>query len=61
MSHPEFGTVVHMTAAVEISCSIWPKPVRQRTTAPIVRIGAIQRLPRKAFQAWLRQHKAQNT
>jgi predicted DNA-binding transcriptional regulator AlpA len=47
-----------------ISRSTWQKIVSQKRTPPIVRIGAVQRIRRDAFAAWLGQHEnaaAENT
>lgn len=55
-------TVADVIAAMGISRSTWQKLVAQRQTPPIVRIGAVQRIRRDAFEAWLGQHeKSLNT
>lgn len=55
-------TVADVIAAMGISRSTWQKLVAQRQTPPIVRIGAVQRIRRAAFEAWLGQHeKSLNT
>lgn len=36
-----------------ISRSTWQKLVAQKRTPPIVRIGAVQRIRRDAFESWL--------
>lgn len=57
-------TVADVIAAMGISRSTWQKLVAQKRTPPIVRIGAVQRIRRDAFEAWLGQHEnaaAENT
>lgn len=57
-------TVSDVIAAMGISRSTWQKLVAQKQTPPIVRIGAVQRIRRDAFEAWLGQHEnaaAENT
>lgn len=57
-------TVTDVIAAMGISRSTWQKLVTQKQTPPIVRIGAVQRIRRDAFEAWLDQHEnaaAKNT
>ena len=57
-------TVCDVIAAIGISRSTWQKLVAQKRTPPIVRIGAVQRIRRDAFEAWLGQHEnaaAENT
>ena len=57
-------TVADVIAAMGISRSTWQKLVAQKRTPPIVRIGAVQRIRRDAFEAWLGQHEnagAKNT
>lgn len=57
-------TVTDVISAMGISRSTWQKLVAQRKTPPIVRIGAVQRIRRDAFEAWLGQHEngaAENT
>ena len=57
-------TVADVIAAMGISRSTWQKLVSQKQTPPIVRIGAVQRIRRGAFEAWLGQHEnaaAENT
>ena len=57
-------TVADVIAAMGISRSTWQKLVAQKQTPPIVRIGAVQRIRRDAFEAWLGQHEkaaAENT
>lgn len=50
-------TVADVVAAMGISRSTWQKLVAQKRTPPIVRIGAVQRIRRDAFEAWLGQHE----
>jgi excisionase family DNA binding protein len=57
-------TVTDVIEAMGISRSTWQKLVAQKRTPPIVRIGAVQRIRRDAFEAWLGQHEnaaAENT
>ena len=57
-------TVADVISAMRISRSTWQKLVAQKRTPPIVRIGAVQRIRRDAFEAWLGQHEnaaAENT
>jgi excisionase family DNA binding protein len=57
-------TVADVIAAMGISRSTWQKLVAQKRTPPIVRFGAVQRIRRAAFEAWLGQHEnaaAENT
>lgn len=57
-------TVAGVIAEMGISRSTWQKLVTQNKTPPIVRIGAVQRIRRDAFKAWLNQHEnaaAENT
>lgn len=49
--------VAEVIAAMGISRSTWQKLVAQKQTPPIVRIGAVQRVRRDAFEAWLCQHE----
>ena len=50
-------TVGDVISAMGISRSTWQKLVAQKRTPPIVRIGAVQRIRRDAFAAWLGQHE----
>jgi predicted DNA-binding transcriptional regulator AlpA len=50
-------TVADVISAMGISRSTWQKFVAQKQTPPIVRIGAVQRIRRDAFEAWLGQHE----
>lgn len=57
-------TVANVISEMGISRSTWQKLVAQKRTPPIVRIGAVQRIRRDAFEAWLGQHEnaaAENT
>jgi predicted DNA-binding transcriptional regulator AlpA len=57
-------TVADVIATMRISRSTWQKLVAQKQTPPIVRIGAVQRIGRGAFETWLGQHEnaaAENT
>ena len=57
-------TVAGVIAEMGISRSTWQKLVTEKQTPPIVRIGAVQRIRRDAFEAWLCQHEnaaAENT
>lgn len=50
-------TVTDVISTMGISRSTWQKLVDQKKTPPIVRIGAVQRIRRDAFEAWLGQHE----
>lgn len=50
-------TVADVISAMGISRSTWQKLVAQKKTPPIVKIGAVQRIRRNAFEAWLSQHE----
>lgn len=50
-------TVTDVISTMGISRSTWQKLVDQKQTPPIVRIGAVQRIRRDAFEAWLGQHE----
>jgi excisionase family DNA binding protein len=50
-------TVTDVISAMGISRSTWQKLVSEKRTPPIVRIGAVQRIRRDAFEAWLGQHE----
>lgn len=50
-------TVADVISAMGISRSTWQKLVAQKQTPPIVRIGAVQRIRRDAFDAWLDHHE----
>ena len=53
----ELLKVADVIAEMGISRSTWQKLVTQKKTPPIVRIGAVQRIRRDAFKAWLNQHE----
>ena len=53
----ELLKVADVIAEMGISRSTWQKLVIQGKTPPIVRIGAVQRIRRDAFKAWLNQHE----
>ena len=53
----ELLKVQDVIAEMGISRSTWQKLVTQGKTPPIVRIGAVQRIRRDAFRAWLNQHE----
>jgi excisionase family DNA binding protein len=50
-------TVTDVISEMGISRSTWQKIVAQNETPPIVRIGAVQRIRRDAFEAWLGKHE----
>ena len=50
-------TVASVIAEMGISRSTWQKLVTEKRTPPIVRIGAVQRIRRDAFAAWIGQHE----
>ena len=50
-------TVAGVIAEMGISRSTWQKLVTEKRTPPIVRIGAVQRIRRDAFAAWLVRHE----
>lgn len=50
-------TVSDAIKVLGISRSTWQKLAAQNRTPPIVRIGAVQRIRRDAFEAWLGQHE----
>jgi excisionase family DNA binding protein len=54
-------TVTDVISAMKISRSTWQQLVAQKRTPPIVRIGAVQRIRRDAFEAWLGQHENTRT
>ena len=53
----ELLKVADVIAEMGISRSTWQKLVTQGRTPPIVRIGAVQRIRRHTFEAWLEQHE----
>jgi predicted DNA-binding transcriptional regulator AlpA len=50
-------TVADVISEMGISRSTWQKLVTQEQTPPIVRLGAVQRIRRSAFEAWLAQQE----
>ena len=50
-------TVGDVIAATGISRSTWQKLVAQGKAPPIVKIGAVQRIRRDAFETWLSNHE----
>ena len=57
MHDHQLMTVAEVIAAMGISRSTWQKLVSQGKTPPIVRIGAVQRIKRDSFDAWIGQHE----
>ena len=57
LTQNQLMTVADVIATMGISRSTWQKLVAQKRTPPIVRIGAVQRIRRDAFEAWLGQHE----
>ena len=57
MHDHQLMTVADVIAAMGISRSTWQKLVSQGKTPPIVRIGAVQRIKRDSFAAWIGQHE----
>jgi excisionase family DNA binding protein len=57
MHNHQLMTVTEVIAAMGISRSTWQKLVIQKQTPPIVKIGAVQRIRRDAFEAWLGKHE----
>lgn len=57
MHDQQLMTVADVIAAMGISRSTWQKLVAQKRTPSIVKIGAVQRIRRDAFEAWLAQHE----
>ena len=53
MRDQQLMTVTDVIEAMGISRSTWQKLVAQKQTPPIVKIGAVQRIRRDAFEAWL--------
>ena len=54
-------TVADVISAMGISRSTWQKLVAQKQTPPIVRIGAVQRIRREAFEAWLAENETRGS
>lgn len=59
VTQKQLMTVADVISEMGISRSTWQKIVAQKQTPPIVRIGAVQRIRRDAFEAWLA--KQENT
>ena len=57
MHDPQLMTVTDVITTLGISRSTWQKLVIQNATPPIVKIGAVQRIRRDAFEAWLGQNE----
>ena len=57
MRDQQLMTVADVIAVMGISRSTWQKLVAQKQTPPVVKIGAVQRIRRDAFEAWLGQHE----
>ena len=57
MHDRQLMTVADVITTLGISRSTWQKLVIQNATPPIVKIGAVQRIRRDAFEAWLGQHE----
>lgn len=53
VTQKQLMTVADVISEMGISRSTWQKIVAQKQTPPIVRIGAVQRIRRDAFEAWL--------
>lgn len=53
-------TVREVISVMGISRSTWQKLASRNQTPPIVKIGAVQRIKRDAFEAWLCQHETIN-
>lgn len=51
-------TVADVISEMGINRSTWQKLVTQKRPPPIVKIGAVQRIRRDAFAAWLGQHES---
>ena len=50
-------TVADVIDVMGISRSTWQKLVSEGKTPPIVRIGAVQRIKRDSFDAWISQNE----
>ena len=57
MAQDQLMTVANVIAEMGISRSTWQKLVTEKRTPSIVRIGAVQRIRRDAFSAWLAQNE----
>jgi excisionase family DNA binding protein len=60
MEKNQLMTVTDVISEMGISRSTWQKLATQKKTPPIVRIGAIQRIRRDAFKAWLMSNEGLN-
>lgn len=60
MEKNQLMTVTDVISAMGISRSTWQKLAAQKKTPPIVRIGAIQRIRRDTFEAWLMSNEGLN-
>jgi predicted DNA-binding transcriptional regulator AlpA len=52
-ANEQLMTVADVIAEMGICRSTWQKLVAQERTPPIVKIGAVQRIRRESFKAWL--------
>ena len=57
LAQNQLMTVADVIEAMGISRSTWQKLVSKGKTPPIVRIGAVQRIKRDSFDAWIGQHE----
>jgi len=60
MQQDQLMTVTDVIAAMRVSRSTWQKLVTQGGTPAIIRIGAVQRIRRDAFEKWLTKHENQS-
>jgi len=60
MQQDQLMTVADVITAMRVSRSTWQKLVAQDQTPAIIRIGAVQRIRRGAFETWLSQHEKQS-
>ena len=56
-SQDQLMMVADVISTMGISRSTWQKLVAKNMTPSIVKIGAVQRIRRDAFTAWLAQHE----
>ena len=61
VAQDQLMTVTDVISAMGISRSTWQKLVVQKRTPRIVRIGAVQRIRRDAFEAWIIQNEEAET
>jgi len=61
VAQDQLMTVTDVISAMGISRSTWQKLVVQKQTPPIVRIGAVQRIRRDAFETWVIQNEEAET